>query len=338
MSAARLLVTFLAGGLAGAALSSSAHAEEGPTGPYWPGTVADFSDGIPPRGTLSLRTSFFRYSGSNDVDALPIAGLTATNVRATYWGFALTAVLRPTWDLTSKLSWAASLTLPVMSVSVSANVQNVLGGVTARDSHLTNFGDTIVTPLIFIYTFTPELTANARLVLYAPTGRYQTDRLANTGKNFVTIQPLLGFTYFGSTNGIEATVYGGIDLNRKNESTMYGSGAQLHVDGTLALHLRVRTAMLGVGGSAYWYQQVTADSGMGATLGPSEARAGGVGPVVSYVSKLGPINFIVDLKWMRDFAVQHRLEGQLWLLKLVATYSDPGAAPRSAAALDFAPP
>lgn len=301
------------------ALGGAARAEEGPTGHYLAGTVADFIDAVPPKGTVVLRASVLRYSGSNTVEPMPIAGLTTSDVRATLWMYALSATLRPNYDLANNLAWAASITIPIVSLAVDANL-HLPGGVIPRSQDTTGFGDVLVTPLIFNYSFTPTLSANARVALYVPTGRYQTDRIANTGKNFWTIEPILGVAYFGKETGLEATIYGGLDVNTKNKSTEYQTGTIVHGDATLALHVSLKSGVYGLGGTGFWYQQVSADSGLGATLGANEARAGGAGPVISYVTRVRAFPVAFDLKWMHDFAVQRRLDGQHWFLKAAATF------------------
>ena len=52
-------------------------------------------------------------------------------------------------------------------------------------------------PLMLNYTVNPDVNVNVRVAAYAPTGRYQVGRLANTGKNFWTIEPTIGLIYFG---------------------------------------------------------------------------------------------------------------------------------------------
>jgi hypothetical protein len=171
---------------------------------------------------------------------------------------------------------------------------------------------------MLLYEITPELSASGRLGMYIPTGRYQTGRLANTGKNYFTFEPILGLEYFGWRNGVEAALHAGIDLNTMNRSTQYQTGMQAHVDATLAWHLPIGRGLVGAGGSGYWYRQLSADSGTGATLGSFKARALGAGPVVSYLFRAGKVAVAIDLRWTHDFSVENRLDGDLWFIKAVA--------------------
>ena len=78
----------------------------------------------------------------------------------------------------------------------------------------------------------------------------------------------------------------GADFNQEKPDTDYKSGTQVHLDGTLAQHFPLAGGLAGAGFSAYYYQQVTGDSGSGASLGDFKAKTVGVGPTVSYVGKL----------------------------------------------------
>ena len=175
-------------------------------------------------------------------------------------------------------------------------------------------GDAVLMPLMLNYQFTPDFGMNFRVAAYAPTGSYSTDNLANTGKNFWSIDPTLGAMYFGKKNGFEAAVYAGMTFNSENEDTDYKSGDQFHIDGTLAQHFPLAGGLAGVGVSGYWYEQVTGDSGDGATFGDFKGRTAGLGPVISYTRKLGDTDLIVEAKWLHEVETKNRLEGNyLWL-------------------------
>ena len=100
-----------------------------------------------------------------------------------------------------------SATIPALSMHVNADVTSSLpGGATgtlARASNTNGLGDVVLMPLLLNYNVDPDFNVNLRAGVYAPTGNYQVGRLANTGKNFWTIEPVLGLMYFGQKNGIE---------------------------------------------------------------------------------------------------------------------------------------
>ena len=69
--------------------------------------------------------------------------------------------------------------------------------------------------------------------------------------------------------------------------------------------------------SAYYYQQVTGDSGSGAMLGGFKGRTVGFGPVVSYIRKISGHDTVFELKWLHEIETENRLEGDIVWLKAV---------------------
>ena len=194
---------------------------------------------------------------------------------------------------------------------------NGLPGTVARSSSTNGLGDIVLMPLMLNYNVDPDFNVNFRIGAYAPTGNYQVGRLANTSKNFWTIEPILGLMYFGQKNAIEASVFIGADFNLENPDTNYKSGTQFHLDGTLAQHFPLFGGLAGAGLSAYYYKQLSGDSGSGATLGDFKGMSTGLGPVLSYVDKIGGHDTIVELKWLHEFDTQNRLKGDIVWLKAV---------------------
>jgi hypothetical protein len=300
-----------------ALLPSLAMAEEGGSGHYLPGSMGSFIDGVPLTEAFITRVNMIYYHGSVEANKrLPIAGQTALGAEASSLGFALTAAWRPPLDLGKRWSYAMSATIPFLFMDV--NVEATVGpGSLTRSSSTNGLGDIVLMPLMLNYNVNPDFNVNFRVGAYAPTGSYQVGRLANTGKNFWTIEPVLGLMYFGQKNGIEASAFVGADFNTENKDTNYKSGTQFHIDGTLAQHFPWLGGLAGVGVSAYYYQQVTGDSGSGATLGAFKGKTTGLGPVVSYAKKIGGHDTVFELKWLHELETDNRLEGDIVWLKAV---------------------
>ena len=75
--------------------------------------------------------------------------------------------------------------------------------------------------------------------------------------------------------------------------------------------------LVGLGLNAYYYQQVAADSGAGATLGDFKAKTLGLGPVASFVGKVDGHDLITELKWVHENSTTNRLKGDLVWLKVL---------------------
>jgi hypothetical protein len=71
-----------------------------------------------------------------------------------------------------------------------------------------------------------------------------------------------------------------------------------------------------VGANGFLYEQISGDSGSGATLGDFEGRTAGVGPVVSFVRKIGKTDLAAEVKWLPELNVEKRLKGDTIWFKL----------------------
>ena len=300
-------------------------AEEGGSGHYFPGSMSDFADAVPLTPTFIVRYNQLYYSGSVGAHkAIPIGGLTTFGLNATSWGEGLTMVWRPQENLSKRWSYAVGATIPFVQMNVTANAVVPLPGLglttVSRTGTRTAIGDIVVQPGMLNYNVNPNFNVNFRVSLYLPTGNYGVGRLANTGKNYLTTEPTLALQYFGQKNGHEAAIFIGTDFNTINAATQYQTGTEFHLDGTLAQHLPLLKGLAGIGVNSFYYQQITADSGPGATLGAFEGTTAGIGPVLSYLkpkSKKGHVDFIADLKWLNEFYTKNRLQGNTVFLKVL---------------------
>jgi hypothetical protein len=297
------------------------HAEEGGTGHYLPGSMSSFVDGVPPDETFIARYNFLAWDASVGANRnLPIAGLVTAGADITSYANGLTLLWRPPFgEINDCWSYAMSASIPWVDLDISANVVTPLGAV-QRSASISGIGDIVLMPVMLNQNINPDFNINYRLGVYAPTGRYELGRLANTGKNYWTLEPTVGFMYFGQKNGREASLFLGYDYNFENSDTRYKTGQQLHADTTLAQHFPLWGGLAGIGVSGYWYEQITGDSGSGATFGDFKGRTAGLGPVLSYATTVGNVDLIGELKWLHEFETKNRPQGDYIWFKLVAKF------------------
>ncbi len=284
--------------------------------------MSSFVDGAPADPTFIARLNYAVYDGDVSVGReIPVAGLIAGNVDARSTAIGLTLLWSPDWNLGEKWQYSMAATIPWVDIEVSADVRDASGGPTVmRSDRERALGDIVLIPAMFNYNVNPDFNINMRVMVYVPSGDYEVGRLANTGKNFLTIEPTVGFMYLGQKNGREASLFFGADFNQKNNDTDYQSGTQFHLDGTLAQHFPMWGGLAGVGVSAYWYKQVRGDSGSGAIFGDFKAQANGVGPALSFASKVNGKDVIAELKWLKEFDNENRLEGDTLWLKVLGKF------------------
>jgi hypothetical protein len=303
------------------ALVWDARAEQGGSAHYLPGTAASFIDAFPGKpGGLAVLNYFTYYDASVEAGRqLPLGGFLTAGVDATVYADTLAAIYQTRLNvLGGGLAFGAAV--PYVWLEVEAQAQRVgPGGVvdpvvrSLRDT-ANGIGDMMLIPFMLGWTnLAPDLKVDTRLGIYVPTGDYKLGQLANVGKNYWTFEPGIMASWLSSKIGTEVSLYTGVDFNTENEDADYTSGTSLHFDLTVAQHLPLFGGFIGVGANAFYYEQITGDSGSGAVLGDFEGKTSGVGPVLSYVRQIGRTQLLAEVKWLPELDTDKRMEGDyIW--------------------------
>jgi hypothetical protein len=139
-----------------------------------------------------------------------------------------------------------------------------------------------------------------------PTGAYQVGRLANIGINHYALDGGGMYTYLDATKGHEFSATAGVTYNFENHDTDYKNGVDFHLDWAMSQFLSEQWL---VGLDGYAYQQLTGDSGSGATLGDFKSRVFGAGPQVGYFFPFGGAKGVVNLRGNWEWGEQNRPAG-----------------------------
>jgi hypothetical protein len=210
--------------------------------------------------------------------------------------------------------------------SVTASLTGPLGNTISgsRTQALTSFGDVI-----------PQVTLKwnqgvNNYMFYGmgdiPVGDYDPNRLANLGIGHGAIDFGGGYTYFNPQTGNEFSGVAGLTYNFKNPDTQYQNGIDFHFDWG-ASHFLTRQLQLGFVG--YYFQQISDDTGAGATLGGFRSRIAGIGPQIGYLFPVGGMQGYANLKGYRDFAAENRPEGwSVWLTFAVSPSAPEATTPK----------
>ena len=289
-------------------------AEEGGTGHYAPGSFASFVDVLPGQPALGVFNYFTYYNGSASANRqFPIAGQVALNVEAISYADSVGAF----WVTPLKIfggNFAPGVAIPFVWNDVSAQVTLPGGGTVSRSDSVSGLGDIEIFPVALGWSaLKNDLHVDFFGGIYAPSGGFQTNRLANQGLGYWTFEPGVLVSYLGQKNGFEFTTYIGYDINTENTRTHYQSGQVFHIDATVAQHLPLGKGLIGIGANGFYLQQTTGDSGGGARLGSFEEMTAGVGPVLSYAGQFGKTGFAAEVKWLPQIGTQNTLEGDyIW--------------------------
>jgi len=307
----------LLGAMAGVvvlAMPPAANAGEGGTTHVIPGAMATLADNPPSGPGMFVKPMYMHYSGSVSAQIPTAIGLAgnldaSSNTFAVIGGYSFgEKVLGATYTVV--------VALPYTSLDISGDVTAPNGDKVRRGNKVSGFGDITVIPAMLAWK-EPEShwQFNFVLPIYAPTGSYELGRLGNTGLNYWTVDPIFGVVYSNAKSGFNALLHSGLAFNSENPDTNYRSGNLLHFNGAVQQILPVGSGLMTLGLEAFYFKQVSCDSGSGATLGCFKGKTAGLGPVIGYIQPFSKTeSLVVELKWLTETTTEKRLEGDyLWL-------------------------
>ena len=311
-------VSWLAATMLSALVVSSplAIAGEGGTSHIMPGANATLVDLPPTMPGGFFKPMYINYQGSASARVPTAAGVVA-NLNAD----ANTLVLGGGYGLEQTIlggaHYAVAAFLPYTWLSISGNSE-ALGGVEV-DNSVSGFGDLTIVPVLLGWK-SGNWQYDFLLPVYAPTGSYEVGRLGNTGLNYWTFDPIVGVAYSNAKSGLNAAIHMGYAINTENNATRYKSGDILHFDASIQQILPLGSGFANIGAEAWYFDQVTCDSGSGATLGCFKGRTSGIGPVLGYIQPIGKEKLLFEFKWLPELETKNRLDGDYLWFKMVYTF------------------
>jgi hypothetical protein len=183
------------------------------------------------------------------------------------------------------------------------------------------------TPLYFAQAVGRFVRARRRgetASIFLPTGYYEKasaniparsiDALS-FGKNRWAIAPTVAYTWFNPKTGFEVSASGLVTFSAKNTATDYQTAPEGVLEATVMQHLKSGFAF---GLTGYGYKQLGEDSGTGAealkaaTQAASlEAQVFGIGPIITYSTKVGDRSVTLKLKYLSEFDARRRFESDV---------------------------
>ncbi|WP_114968252.1 SphA family protein [Rhodoferax ferrireducens] len=294
-----LKLTTLAAAILLATLGDAAQATEGGGGVYPNGNENYLAGALPPPGTYFL-TYASHYEAStlrdNSGNKIPLN----FNVQAD--ALALRVV-----RVTDQKMWGGQLLFHAVAPLVNLKVQ--VGGTNGSTSGLAD----VVFGTGLGYHVSDKLHYVWAVDVSAPTGSYDSNKLANLSRNYWNIEPVFALTYVQPT-GINADLKVMYDFNGINSATNYRSGQELHADYSVGWALG-NGWTVGVGG--FIYKQTTDDQQNGATVANNKGRAYAIGPSVKYDSGKG---WFLTAKLEQESGVVNRAEGSSFKIKALLPF------------------
>jgi hypothetical protein len=167
--------------------------------------------------------------------------------------------------------------------------------------------DLVFTPIIASHHFSQTDHLAFSFTFWAPTGSFEKGRLVNLSTNTWTFIPGVAYTKILPEANIELTGIWQMEFDTENPATHFQNGILSDLE---VLAIKRFKNGFGIGFVESWIQQVNDDEGTTAdALNGFVGRAFGIGPIVTYSTKLGKSHLDFSARWIHDFDVSRRVEG-----------------------------
>jgi len=292
-----------------AAIALPAHATEGALGRSITGLqITSYAGIVPPESGMQWSLGYVHYDGTiGGSRPAPIAGQVSLGLEAELDLYTATGVyVWPTGE--GRWNFASMLTAPWINVDTTANLD--VGPAQRRvQQSASDWFDLYFAPVIASYHISQVEHVSFGLYVYAPTAKYDPDRLANPGLNIWTFSPAVGYTHLFQKGTLEMSLLGAVDFYTRNSDTDYENAPVWRLD---ALLVKRTASGWGFGAAGGWIQQLGDDSGPTADrLNGFKGRSFGVGPVITFGKKWsGGEHLDISLRYISEFSVKNRFEGE----------------------------
>lgn len=263
---------------------------------------------MPPEPGFAVTVGEAYYSGSIS-GPIPIGNFNlqaGIDMVASFTPIAVTYV----WPIPSK-EWhfGSSVSFPLCYVDVEAKV--TLGVLSARKTDH-NFGlfDLAFTPFAASYDISQTDHVAFSFTFWAPTGEYDPNRLATLSLNNWTFIPGVAYTKIFPKQNFELTGIWQVQFYTENPATNYQNGILSDLEATAIKRFKGGAGIGVIGG---WLEQLTDDSGpIAVRFHGFSGRAFGVGPIVTYTTKIGKDLLDLNARFIPEFGNEKRVEGNLF--------------------------
>jgi hypothetical protein len=206
-------------------------------------------------------------------------------------------------------NFASAISIPLAYVEAKASV--TLGPLTGQvKDHDFGLFDLVIVPIIASYHISQTDHLAFNFTIWAPTGEYDPKRLANLSTNTWTFIPGVAYTKIFPKPNVELSAAWGLQFDTENSATNYENGILSDLEATVIKRFK---SEFGIGVIGSWIQQITDDGGTTADrLNGFVGRAFGVGPILTYSTKLGKSHLDFNARWVHELENRNRPEGDLF--------------------------
>jgi len=286
--------------------ANSALAVEGGLGrPISGMQIVPFAGLVPPEPGLAVSVAETYYTGSIGGNTqTEIAGLLVANVdvKASFTPISLLYI----WPTpTKEWNFASVVGFPLAWLQCEASLSLGPFAVRKKDDIFGLF-DLVFTPIIASHHFSETDHLAFDFTVWAPTGSYELGKLANLSLNNWTFIPGVAYTKIIPEINLELSGIWDMEFYTENPDTHVQNGILSDLE---VLAIKRFKNGFGIGFVESWIQQITDDDGIPAALDGFVGRAFGIGPIVTYSTKIGKSHLDFNARWIHDFDVSKRVEG-----------------------------
>jgi hypothetical protein len=293
--------------------ASSAFAVEGGLGrPISGATINPYAGLVPPAPGFAVGVTEAYYDASISGGTTVPIGINLTlgvDMKASFTPITILYI----WPTPGKeWNFASALSIPLAYVEAKADV--TLGPLTGQvKDHDFGLFDLVIVPFIASYHISQTDHLAFNFTVWAPTGEYDPKRLANLSTNTWTFIPGVAYTKILPKADVEISATWGVQFDTENTATHYQNGVLSDLEGTIIKRFK---SEFGIGVIGSWIQQLNDDGGpMADSLNGFVGHAFGVGPILTYTTKLGKkSNLDFNARWVHEFENSKRPEGDLFQL------------------------
>nr|WP_200994564.1 transporter [Rhizobium rhizogenes] len=290
-----------------AAATAEAMAAEGGAGFYLLGSKGPAAAITPPPGVF-FQNDFYYYSGSlGGGKSLPTGGRIAVGVD----GKAAIEIPTVLWVLPEDIAGGhlgLSATVPLGWKDTSANL--ILNGpnVGNRSGGVGDAVFTVGDPLVggFLGWEAGNFHWQVGTLVNVPIGDYQKGEISNIAFHHWGADVYGAATWLDPATGLDISGVVGMTFNAENPATHYKTGNEFHFEWAVDQHFNKQ---FDAGIVGYYYDQVTGDSGSGATVGDFKGRVAAIGATIGWNFEIGKLPVSTRIKYFHEFAVENRAQG-----------------------------
>lgn len=290
----------------GAWLPAASAAEGGMGRPVAGVSVVSNAGVVPPGPMQGVNFAEIYLDGSIGASReVPVAGRLSLGIEGEI-AYSM-ATLFHAWDAgAGAWSYASSITVPWAWTRTTATL-GIGGNEALRRESASGLYDLYFTPIVAGYHFSPTQHASASFNVWAPTGRYDPDAIANLGLNVWTFIAQVAYTGLWTSAGLEVDAVAGVQFYTRNSATDYRNAPLFTLD-VMALKRFANGASAGL--------VVGTVQQLGSDAGPLADKLDGfighdlaMGPIVNYDTKLaGRFPLTLSFRWVPTVQSRNRLD------------------------------